>query len=143
MRIVKFKPYSHGQEPEEPYSSEFFVQEFESSRRAASVVVPLVLTLVPARSVVDVGCGLAPWSAEFLANGVEKVWGIDGDYVDRARLQIPCESFIAQDLSKQLRFDRTVDLAVCLEVAEHLPRSRAEGLIADLTALAPCVLFSD
>ncbi len=139
---MKLKPCSHAQEPEGLYSSEFFVQEFEYSRRAASVVVPLVLNMVPARSVVDVGCGLAQWAAEFLANGVEEVWGIDGDYVDRALLQIPRESFVAQDLSEQIRFDGTVDLAVCLEVAEHLPESRAAGLIADLTTLAPCVLFS-
>jgi hypothetical protein len=31
---------------------------------------------------------------------------------------------------------------VYLEVAEHLPESRARGLIADLNGLAPCVLFS-
>jgi SAM-dependent methyltransferase len=139
---MAFKLGRRPQAPTELYSSEFYVREYELSRSAASVVVPLVLALVPARNVVDVGCGIAPWAAEFLANGVEEVWGIDGDYVDRALLRIPRDRFLAQDLTKQICFDRKVDLAVCLEVAEHLPESRADGLVADLTGLAPCVLFS-
>jgi hypothetical protein len=34
------------------------------------------------------------------------------------------------------------DLAVCLEVAEHLPESSAADLVRALTAFAPVVLFS-
>jgi hypothetical protein len=34
------------------------------------------------------------------------------------------------------------DLAVCLEVAEHLPPERAASFIAELCHLAPVVLFS-
>jgi hypothetical protein len=37
---------------------------------------------------------------------------------------------------------RTFDLAICLEVAEHLPPEAAEGFIDSLTRLAPVVLFS-
>jgi SAM-dependent methyltransferase len=124
------------------YSSQFFAGQADGSARSAAVVVPLVLALLPVRSVIDVGCGVGPWAAEFLANGVLDVWGVDGDYVDRSQLRIPPERFLARDLTKSLVFDRAFDLAVCLEVAEHLPGSRAGGLVADLTAVAPCVLFS-
>ena len=57
-------------------------------------------------------------------------------------MRIPPDRFLARDLTKSLHLDRTFDLAVCLEVAEHLPESRAAGLVADLTSMAPCVLFS-
>ena len=124
------------------YSSEFFAGQADGSARSASVVVPLVLTLLPIKSVIDVGCGVGPWAAEFLANDVPDVWGVDGDYVDRSRLRIPSDRFLARDLTKTLELGRTFDLAVCLEVAEHLPGSRAVGLVADLTSMAPCVLFS-
>jgi SAM-dependent methyltransferase len=85
---------------------------------------------------------VATWAAEFLANGVPEVWGIDGDYVDHSKLRIPLSRFMACDLTESIPMNRTFDLAVCLEVAEHLPESRADGFVANLTSLAPCVMFS-
>jgi SAM-dependent methyltransferase len=124
------------------YSTEFFNGQVYGSASSAAVVVPLVLSVFPAKSVVDVGCGVGPWAFQFLANGVTDVWGVDGDYVDRSQLRIPPDRFLARDLTKSLQAERTFDLAVCLEVAEHIPESRAGGLVAYLTSLAPCVLFS-
>lgn len=124
------------------YSSDFFAGQVEGSAQSARVIVPMVLSLTPVQSVVDVGCGVGAWAAEFLANGVQDVWGVDGDYVNRSDLRIPPERFMACDLTKPLQFDRVCDLAVCLEVAEHLPELRADSLVADLCSLARCVLFS-
>ena len=124
------------------YSTKFYAGQVDGSAHSAAVVVPLVLSLLPVKSVVDVGCGVGPWAAEFLANGVREVWGIDGDYVNRSQLRIPPDRFVARDLTKPLQFNRTFDLAICLEVAEHLPESRAGSFVSDLTSLSPCVLFS-
>jgi len=124
------------------YSVDFFAAQVDGSARSAAVVAPLVLSLLPVNSVIDVGCGVGPWAAAFLANGVSDVWGVDGDYVERSQLRIPPDRFLAKDLSRTLDLGRTFDLAVCLEVAEHLPELRARGLIGDLTAMASCVLFS-
>jgi SAM-dependent methyltransferase len=93
-------------------------------------------------SVADVGCGIGTWANQFLKCGVKEVTGIDGAYVDPAMLRIPQECFYAHDLRSPIPIDRRYDLAVCLEVTEHLPISRADGIINDLVSLAPCVLFS-
>jgi SAM-dependent methyltransferase len=124
------------------YDDEFFRRHRDGARTSARVVVPLVLRLAPARSAVDVGCGQGTWLAVFAEHGVKDVLGVDGDYVDRDRLEVPPDRFRPHDLARPLRLDRTFDLAVSLEVAEHLPADAAAGFVESLTRLAPVVLFS-
>jgi SAM-dependent methyltransferase len=97
---------------------------------------------VQPRSVVDVGCGTGAWLSEFRQNGAERILGLDGDNIDPSWLVIPKECFRSVDLSKPFDGLGQFDLAVCLEVAEHLPKQSAEGLVRRLVALAPLVLFS-
>jgi SAM-dependent methyltransferase len=124
------------------YTEEFFDRHLEGSRRSALLVVPMIMDLVRPKRVVDVGCGRGTWLAAFRDYGAEEILGIDGDYVDPDRLEIAQHEFLACDLSSPLVLDRRFDLAVCLEVAEHLPEGSADNLVALLTSLAPVVLFS-
>jgi hypothetical protein len=105
-------------------------------------VVPFVLQVVQPKAVVDVGCGDGTWLAVFREHGVSDILGLDGDYVDRRQLQIPHDQFRVMDLSSPFALPRTFDLAVSLEVAEHLPPECAEGFVGSLARLAPVVLFS-
>ncbi|HVN89451.1 MAG TPA: class I SAM-dependent methyltransferase [Candidatus Binataceae bacterium] len=124
------------------YSAEFYSGQQKGSRRSAEQVVPLVLDLIPAPSVADVGCGVGTWLATFAANGVKQIRGIDGDYVDRSQLQIPADRFLPYDLAKPIKLDERFDLVLCLEVAEHLDQADAPTLINSLVHLGPRVLFS-
>jgi SAM-dependent methyltransferase len=125
-----------------PYDTSYYERNKSGSDRSAAVVVPMVLELLEPQSVVDVGCGAGSWLRVFNDHGVEDIQGIDGDYVDRAQLEIPEERFLPRDLSKGVQLDRRFDLAVSLEVAEHLPPEAAETLVDSLVGLAPAVLFS-
>ena len=100
------------------------------------------MELVGPSSVVDLGCGIGTWLAVFRRHGVDDVLGVDGEWVPLDSLEIPRERFVAARLDRPLRLDRRFDLAVSLEVAEHLPESAAKQLVASAVALAPCVLFS-
>lgn len=104
--------------------------------------MPLVLQLLPVRSVVDIGCGVGSWLSVFRKLGIDDICGIDGDYVDQDLLQIPPDRFQSFDLTKPFSLGRVFDLAVSLEVAEHLPADCAAVFVACLTRLAPYVLFS-
>jgi len=110
--------------------------------RSAEVIVPLVLQLLPVRSVLDVGCGDGSWLSVFRKLGVDDILGIDGDYVDPNSLQIPKDHFQAFDLTKPLILGRSFDLVISLEVAEHLPADCAGIFVESLTRVAPIILFS-
>jgi SAM-dependent methyltransferase len=110
--------------------------------RSPRIIAPIVISLVHPKSVVDVGCGVGHWLSEFRRLGVDRVLGLDGTHVDPEWLVIPKPLFRAVDLSRTLRIEEQFDLAVCLEVAEHLPKASAATLVESLVKLAPVVLFS-
>lgn len=124
------------------YTKDFYERLRSGAARSAEVIIPIVLELAPARSVVDVGCGDGSWLAVFRKLGVEDVVGVDGDHVEQEWLQIPRDRFRPADLAKPFNVGRTFDLAVSLEVAEHLPPDCSSGFVDSLTKAAPIVLFS-
>jgi SAM-dependent methyltransferase len=126
----------------EYYTNQFYERLRNGATRSAEVTVPLVLQLLPARSIVDVGCGDGSWLAVFRKFGVEEILGVEGEYVDRSLLQIPQDCFKALDLTKPFGLGRVFDLAISLEVAEHLPPDCGPAFVESLTRLAPFVLFS-
>ncbi|MEG4588136.1 glycosyltransferase [Microcoleus sp. MOSTC5] len=133
------------QNQQSSYTRDFYQLIGEGTRASAREIIPLLLDLLQPilpKSVVDVGCGTGSWLAAFHKLGIADCLGIDGDYVDRTILQIPLNQFQSADLKQPLQINRKFDLAISLEVAEHLPASCAENFVNSLTQLAPVILFS-
>lgn len=124
------------------YSSKWYDVQHVGSSRSADAIVPLVLKTFDVASVVDVGCGVGAWLAGFLRNGVTDITGLDGDYVNREALLVPSDRFTPHDLRVPIDLHRTFDLAVSLEVAEHLPESNAAAFVASLVRLSGVIMFS-
>jgi SAM-dependent methyltransferase len=124
------------------YDRTFFDGQVEGSLRSARVVAPIVLELARVRSVVDLGCGRGAWLRAFHDLGVDEVLGLDGPYLDPSALLIRPWEFRTWDLSKAVELHRRFDLAICVEVAEHLPTRSSGALVRSLASLAPLVLFS-
>lgn len=125
-----------------PYDSDFFRRNHTVSLSSAQRIVPLLLESINPQSVVDVGCGDGTWLSEFYNRGIKDILGLDGDYVGREKLLIPNELFQARDLRSNHEIPRTFDLALSMEVAEHLPKEIASAFVQFLCKLAPVVLFS-
>jgi SAM-dependent methyltransferase len=124
------------------YNRVFFEQLRAGAAKSAEVILPLVLKCLTVQSVVDVGCGDGTWLAVLQKLGVEDVLGLDGEYVNESVLQFPLERFRSFDLTKPFKLNRQFDLAMSLEVAEHLPVECAATFVESVTRLAPAVLFS-
>ena len=124
------------------YDSIFFHNEKALSESASKRIVPLVMKCVQPSSVVDVGCGVGSFLNYFSQYGVQRILGIDGDWVPKDQLEISISNFSSKSLNSYFKLDESFDMAVCLEVGEHLEKNSAGSLVKTLVDLAPVVLFS-
>ncbi len=118
--------------------------EIVHNKESSKIVFPILLDYIKVNSVLDVGCGLGTWLSVASDLGIKDVFGVDGDYVDRRLLTkyLNLSYFKAVDLRKLFDLKRSFDLAICLEVAEHLPEISSEYLIDSLIRHSDCILFS-
>lgn len=125
------------------YTKEFHQgRHVETSYSAKTILGHLLNEISPVNSAVDIGCGVGTFLAELKNRGVATIKGFDGPWVDKEMLVIPKECFCVEDLSKPKRTGEKFDLAVCLEVAEHLPRTSAKDFVNWLSSLSDSILFS-
>lgn len=130
---------------------------------SADVVAPWVYDRVRPQSVIDVGGGEGWWARAFVdthwkSRGPRaaqqpfepmRAWVLDESLVSRREQHIVGDplagtiDFMQKSLTVPLDpGDEQFDLAICLEVAEHLDEAHGPQLIESLCNLAPVVLFS-
>src|ERR1051325_1146134 len=125
------------------YSPTFYQSRAAGALSSAEEIVPIISKLIAPKRVIDLGCGTGEWLSVFQRHGTIEIKGVDGIWVDESRLRIPKHVFFPFDFSKPFQLDGPrFDLAVSLEVAEHLSPEYAPGFVRSLTELAPIVLFS-
>lgn len=125
------------------YTHDFFDGRHARTQHAARTVLGIVRERVPEiRSAVDVGCGVGTWLSVLRDGGTADVVGLDGDWVPDEALAIPKECVRRGDLAAPVDLGRRFDLAISLEVAEHLPPERGAGFVDLLTGLSDLVVFS-
>lgn len=107
----------------------------ESEQSAKEVFQALAAIGVKPTSVADIGCGCGAW----VQPGI-KWTGVDHGTPQRALY--PCVEYVDADLSVGMPELPRHDMAICMEVAEHLPELQAEPLVKLLTSISDRVLFS-
>lgn len=127
------------------YSSRFYDRDFIRTSKSAAATVPVLfecLGLAGAHlptSVIDIGCGRGVWLKAF---GDLQIKGRDGPWTKQDRLLISPAQFQPTDLSKPFCEAERFDLAMSLEVAEHIDAAQADQFVENLVGLADTILFS-
>jgi SAM-dependent methyltransferase len=120
-----------------------YADEFNTN--SAEIIVPFIKKTFNPSSVIDIGCGIGTWLKVFDKNGVNDILGIDGQHVlNTNQLLIPKEKFAAKDLNNIdfNDFKKTFDIAVCLEVVEHLEEIYADNIVKALCSFSEIIIFS-
>lgn len=123
------------------YNRQFFKKLKSGSLKSAEAYVPDIISHLKPNSVLDFGCGIGTWLSVFKDAGIEKVYGVDGPYINPKQLLIGHDEFFPTDLSYEMPPVFKVDLAYSMEVAEHLDSNRADCVVEYLTNCSDVVLF--
>lgn len=127
------------------YNHEFYADRNKNTRYAAGKVMDILSEYITFQSVIDAGGGVGTWlkaAQKKFGLRPQNVLLLEGDYVESKLLQIPKKQWIPCNLEERFCVERRFDLAISLEVAEHLSESRAESFCEDLTRLSDVILFS-
>ena len=128
--------------PDSLYGTEFHADRDARTRASARLVLGKLKEWIEPTSACDVGCGVGTWLAAAQEVGIDHVQGFEGPWAKTANLVLADDQVSFQNLEDKVAMDRSYDLVISLEVAEHLAPTRAQGFVADLCKLGDCVLFS-
>ncbi len=125
------------------YTDDFYAGYLRGSFISAQTLLTHLFGFHAPRSVVDVGCGQGAWLAACEKLGAQDLVGLDGHWVNQDKLLSRSMWFKQMDLNKTapVQMGRRFDLAMSLEVAEHLVPESSGAFVAFLTSLSDAVLF--
>jgi Methyltransferase domain len=124
------------------YDKSFYERFTAMHVPAARRVMQEFAHLAQPQSAIDIGCGDGSFLSILPEFGLVDCLGVEGPWIGEEQLQIPASQVLRRDLDQPFRVERRYDLAISIEVAEHLRPERAQTLVDDLTRLADLVLFS-
>lgn len=125
------------------YDKSFFVNRRSLTQASAQIILNIIFPILKPNSVLDIGCATGIWLAEAINNGAGLIQGIDGPWVPVDELEISRDNFVTHDISESPPdIKEKFDLALCIELAEHLNPTAGGQLVERLTKISDSILFS-
>ncbi len=125
-----------------PYTPAYYEKHQKGASQSASLVWDFLFQHYRPNSILDVGCGSGEWLKEAQVRGVKKLVGLDGAWVQNIFKNYSEIGFIPANLEEDLPVvEPGFELAVCLEVAEHLSSKQGHALVKFLCHASDIILF--
>lgn len=134
------------------YTDDFYESVNQRASESARMVFEILNQYIRVDSIIDAGCGSGAWIRTALEEGLDKAYGLDlessisliekntdfKELLNSGRMELIERDFVSDPVSQ---FPKA-DIAVCLEVLEHLPAAIAKSLVARLTEASSYIIFS-
>ncbi len=124
------------------YSENFFKKREKLGWRSR-ILNPFIVDVFYPETLIDVGCGIGDFVKWFQENGVRAV-GIEGSENVLPYLVVDKKDVFIKDLRFSLNsdFSERFDLAICIEVAEHIEQEYSDIFVKNLCSLSNQILFT-
>jgi SAM-dependent methyltransferase len=142
MKLPYRKPEHIEPKLAEFYDASFYENQVADSLRSARIYLKYLWCIFQPASVLDVGCGRGAWLKACHELGSGKLLGFDGEWNNQSLMIDSAIHFQSIDLNKPFSVSGKVDLAMSLEVAEHLEPATAPQFVKCLADASDTVLFS-
>lgn len=123
------------------YNTDYYAIIRNKYEGFAKEFVPVLHARYKPSSVIDIGCGIGLYLAEFHKLGI-KIKGIDSSLDAQKNSAIDESFFELADLSQPIAAAAQYDMCICSEVGEHLPAAAADILVQSICDSSPLVIFS-
>ena len=137
---INTKPYKE-QINHKLYDQKFYNRQIDGSLKSAKEYIRYLSDLFNFKSVIDFGCGRGTWLKGFEDVGVNRLVGLDGSWNNQENMLSQKIIFKQTDLNKEIKIDEKFDLALSLEVAEHLQPSSSKLFIKSITSSSDLIMF--
>ena len=124
------------------YDESFYKEQMSGSYESAILYAKYLSKILKPTSVADLGCGRGTWLKAFGELGVEKLVGFDGSWNSQNQMVDASITFVPTDLNQPLsNRSEKFDLAISLEVAEHLHQESSKTFVQNIASLSDVVMF--
>jgi SAM-dependent methyltransferase len=126
------------------YGDAFYQTHMSASLASARKYADILGEHHRPRTVADVGCGRGTWLQAFAERGATRVVGFDGPWNSQDVMIDDAIEFRPLDLNRpgDAAAGERFDLAMSLEVGEHLEPESSEAFVRFLASLSDVVLYS-
>lgn len=100
-----------------------------------------MIQLYQPKTVIDVGCGIGDFVSWLLRNNID-AFGIEGSNNVERHLAIPVDHVFIRDLRDPLDITDRYDVAMCIEVAEHIEEEFADQFVLNLCQLSDILVMT-
>lgn len=134
LSLIRYEIKKHGlwKVLTQTYYDDAFYEDHLRFRPAYDVLASALDRWAHPESVCDLGCGNGNLLSYFAAHGA-RVTGVEGFRRAVAHIDVNIrDHVVVHDLAQRISLPRH-DLVMCIEVAEHLPKSASMSVVANVT----------